>query len=314
MKALFREMGESCRTFVQGRDDVIALVLTALSDGHVLLEDHPGSGKTTLAKALGDTIVDDRPDDEIVTFRRIQFTPDLLPSDVTGEQLFDPERALHLPARARLRQRRAGRRNQPHQPKVQAALLEAMAEKQVTVDNETHRLEAFVVINPLDLAGTYPLPRAQLDRFLFKIKMKHLSRESELAVLDKWKGAALPCKSEWSRLPCCSRPVIWPWRRSRSLREFTNAWSIWPWRCNTIAAFAWELRLAALLVQAIPALPILGRSSTVAITSRRRMSNRSRFRCFVIAWNWRPRTDAEEIVTECVDAVVEEQTSRTLSR
>src|ERR1700740_1687336 len=79
------------RANVMGRDDVIELVLVALfSDGHVLLEDYPGSGKTTLAKALGDAIIDDRPDDDIVTFRRIQFTPDLLPSDVTGTTIFDP--------------------------------------------------------------------------------------------------------------------------------------------------------------------------------------------------------------------------------
>jgi MoxR-like ATPase len=169
-------------------------VLTALlADGHVLLEDHPGSGKTTLAKALGSAIVRE-PGSEIASFRRVQFTPDLLPSDVTGVTMFDPESRTfsfrHGPVFANVVLADEINRTSP---KVQAALLEAMAEKQVTIDNQTHKLDdLFFVLatqNPLDLAGTYPLPRAQLDRFLFKIKMAHLSREAELDVLNKWKGA-----------------------------------------------------------------------------------------------------------------------------
>src|SRR5947207_11576176 len=85
-------MGARCRAMVQGRDDVIALVLTALfADGHVLLEDHPGSGKTTLANALGQCIVRPPQDNRLAPFRRVQFTPDLLPSDVTGVTMFDPQ-------------------------------------------------------------------------------------------------------------------------------------------------------------------------------------------------------------------------------
>ena len=194
VRNLFRALGTCCRTMVQGRDDVIALVLTAvLADGHVLLEDHPGSGKTTLAKALGNSIVREQ-GDEVASFRRIQFTPDLLPSDVTGVTMFDPETSSFTfrrgPVFANIVLADEINRTSP---KVQAALLEAMAEKQVTVDNQTHRLEELFFVlatqNPLDLAGTYPLPRAQLDRFLFKIKMTHLSRDGELAVLRKWKGA-----------------------------------------------------------------------------------------------------------------------------
>lgn len=182
------------QTAVRGRDQVIdLLVIALLADGHMLLEDYPGSGKTTLAKALGDCIIDDKPDDDISTFRRIQFTPDLLPSDVTGTTIFDPNtnkfffRAGPIFAHVVL----ADEINRTS-PKVQSAMLEAMAEKQTTVDNRTRKLdELFFVIatqNPLDLAGTFPLPSAQLDRFLFKVKMHHIHREAELEVLASYKA------------------------------------------------------------------------------------------------------------------------------
>ncbi len=178
---------------VRGRDEVIEMIIVAmLADGHVLLEDYPGSGKTTLAKALGDCIVDDRPDDDIVAFRRIQFTPDLLPSDVTGTTIFDPNtnRFFYRPGPIFAHIVLADEINRTS-PKVQSAMLEAMAEKQVTVDNRTRKLDPlFLVIatqNPLDLAGTFPLPSAQLDRFLFKIKMKHIPRDAELEVLASYK-------------------------------------------------------------------------------------------------------------------------------
>jgi MoxR-like ATPase len=177
------------RAAVKGRDDVIELVLIALlADGHILLEDYPGSGKTLLAKTLGDSILDDKPDDDIPGFRRIQFTPDLLPSDVTGVTVFDTSTNTFTFRRGPVFAYvvLADEINRTS-PKVQSALLEAMAEKQVTVDNTTHKLDdLFFVIatqNPLDLAGTYPLPVAQLDRFLFKVRMHNVSREAELDVL-----------------------------------------------------------------------------------------------------------------------------------
>jgi MoxR-like ATPase len=187
-----RRLFDRMRAQVRGRDDVIELVIGAiLSDGHILLEDFPGSGKTTLAKALGESIVDDRPEAErgyIEAFRRIQFTPDLLPSDVTGTTVFEPQTGSFTfrPGPIFAHVVLADEINRTS-PKVQAAMLEGMAEKQVTVDNKTRRLDdLFFVIatqNPLDLAGTYPLPVAQLDRFLFKIRMIHIDRESEIDVL-----------------------------------------------------------------------------------------------------------------------------------
>jgi MoxR-like ATPase len=169
------------------------IIIAILADGHVLLEDYPGSGKTTLAKALGDAVIDDQPEDNIVTIRRIQFTPDLLPSDVTGTTVFDPNtnKFFYRPGPVFAHIVLADEINRTS-PKVQSALLEAMAEKQVTVDNTTHKLDdLFFVIatqNPLDLAGTFPLPSAQLDRFLFKIRMTHIARDAELEVLASLKS------------------------------------------------------------------------------------------------------------------------------
>ena len=190
--AVARRIFDRVRLAVRGRDPVIELVLVSLlSDGHVLLEDFPGSGKTTLAKSLGEAIFDDRSAEArgtIESFRRIQFTPDLLPSDVTGTTVFEPKTGSFTfrPGPVFAHVVLADEINRPS-PKVQSAMLEAMAEKQVTVDNTTRALdELFFVIatqNPLDLAGTYPLPTPQLDRFLFKIRMTHISRSHELEVL-----------------------------------------------------------------------------------------------------------------------------------
>ncbi len=179
---------------VLGRDDVIELAIIALiADGHILLEDFPGSGKTTLAKALGEAIVNSSTSDEsIVPFRRIQFTPDLLPSDVTGVPVFDSNsNAFHFRHGPLFAHVVLADEINRTSPKVQSAMLEAMGEKQVTVDNVTYALDdLFFVIatqNPLDLVGTYPLPTPQLDRFLFKITMDHIDRDSELDVLDTYK-------------------------------------------------------------------------------------------------------------------------------
>jgi MoxR-like ATPase len=186
---VYSRLKNRLRRAVKGRDDVIELVLIAmLADGHVLLEDYPGSGKTTLAKTLGDSIVDDIPDDEIAAYRRIQFTPDLLPSDITGVSVFDADTSTFTFRRGPIFAYVVlGDEINRTSPKVQSAMLEAMAEKQVTVDNVSFKLNDFFFVlatqNPQDLAGTYPLPVAQLDRFLFKVRMEYIDRESEIDVL-----------------------------------------------------------------------------------------------------------------------------------
>lgn len=205
------------RAAIRGRDDIIDLVLTALlADGHVLLEDFPGSGKTTLARALGESVREDVEVEGIAPFRRIQFTPDLLPSDITGTNVFDVEangftfRRGPVFAHVVL----ADEINRTS-PKVQAALLEAMGEKQVTVDDTTHSLDSlFFVIatqNPLDLAGTYPLPTPQLDRFLFKLVMTHIAPEAELEVLDQYPTPSLEHAGE---LPQVTRSEVLAARRA----------------------------------------------------------------------------------------------------
>ena len=183
----------SVKKQVIGRDDVIDLTVIALiASGHVLLEDFPGSGKTTLAKALGEAIKSKQSKEEaFAAFRRIQFTPDLLPSDVTGVPVFDSNsNAFHFRRGPLFAHIVLADEINRTSPKVQSAMLEAMGEKQITVDNTTYELdELFFVIatqNPLDMVGTYPLPTPQLDRFLFKITMEHIDRDSEMSVLETY--------------------------------------------------------------------------------------------------------------------------------
>jgi MoxR-like ATPase len=196
-RATLEQLTRRARAVVVGRDDVIELVLIALvADGHVLLEDYPGSGKTTLARCLGESLRTGDGAAHIAAFRRIQFTPDLLPSDVTGTSVFelDKNHFTFRPGPIFAHIVLADEINRTS-PKVQSAMLEAMAEKQVTVDNDTHKLDdLFFVIatqNPLDVMGTYPLPTPQLDRFLFKIEMKHIERDAELEVLAHYPKTSL---------------------------------------------------------------------------------------------------------------------------
>jgi MoxR-like ATPase len=154
-----------------------------LADGHVLLDDLPGVAKTLMARSLS-----------IVTglsFSRVQFTPDLLPADITGAMVLDPaSRALEFRAGPLFANLVLADEVNRAPAKTQAALLEAMQERQVTADGVAHVLpRPFVVVatqNPIELEGTYPLPEAQLDRFLFNVKLDHLGTEEELAVLARF--------------------------------------------------------------------------------------------------------------------------------
>ena len=167
-----------------GKREVIELTLVALlCEGHILIEDVPGTGKTTLAKAIARSLG--------CSFQRIQFTPDLLPSDVTGIYFFNQKsqefefRAGPIMAQVVL----ADEINRAT-PRTQAALLEAMQERQVSVDLETKALpRPFLVLatqNPIELEGTFPLPEAQVDRFLMKIKLGYPSEEDENKILLRY--------------------------------------------------------------------------------------------------------------------------------
>ncbi len=178
----FQTVTNNIERVIQGKKSTIELVVASLiAEGHVLIEDVPGVGKTLLAKSLARSID--------CTFQRIQFTPDLLPSDVTGVSVWDRElgtfRFRPGPVFANVL---LGDEINRASPKTQAALLEAMEERQVTVDAETRYLDPpFIVIatqNPIEHEGTYPLPEAQLDRFMMRVIMGYPDREKELEMLE----------------------------------------------------------------------------------------------------------------------------------
>ncbi|MEM9081940.1 MAG: MoxR family ATPase [Verrucomicrobiota bacterium] len=180
--ATLHKLEDSLATVIRGQTTALRQVLACLvSGGHLLLEDYPGTGKTTLAKALAQSISG-------MNFRRLQFTPDLLPSDVLGVSIFDPSKSefkFH-PGPIFTDLLLADEINRAS-PRTQSALLEAMAEGQTTIEGTHHDLgELFFVVatqNPVEFRGTYPLPEAQMDRFAMQCDLGYLPVEIEVALL-----------------------------------------------------------------------------------------------------------------------------------
>lgn len=180
-----RRIRENIQKVIVGKDEVIDLGLVAvLCEGHILLEDVPGIGKTTLARAISSSLG--------CTFKRIQFTPDLLPSDVTGLNWFNQKNQefVFRPGPIISQVVLADEINRAT-PRTQSALLEAMQERQITIDGVTHILpRPFLVLatqNPVELEGTFPLPEAQVDRFLLRIVIGYPSEKEENDILDRFK-------------------------------------------------------------------------------------------------------------------------------
>jgi MoxR-like ATPase len=182
VQLLAERVVENVEKVIFGKHEVVQLTLTALlSDGHLLIEDVPGVGKTMLARSLATSIGG--------RFQRIQFTPDMLPSDVTGVSIYN-QKTLEFEFRPGPIMAQIVLTDEINRatPKTQSALLEAMEERQITVDGVTHFLDRpFLVMatqNPIEYEGTFPLPEAQLDRFLMRISLGYPDAEEEIDILD----------------------------------------------------------------------------------------------------------------------------------
>ncbi len=182
LAANFDKIRENIQRVIEGKPEAVRLALIALlAEGHVLIEDVPGVGKTMLAKALARSID--------CSVRRIQFTPDLLPSDVTGVSVYSQERGdFEFKPGAIFANIVVGDEINRASPKTQAALLESMEERQVTMDGVTYQLGVpFMVIatqNPIEHEGTYPLPEAQRDRFMLQLAIGYPTRQAEVDILN----------------------------------------------------------------------------------------------------------------------------------
>lgn len=192
-RPLVYALQQNIRRVVVGKDNAIELLLIALlCKGHVLIEDVPGVGKTTLASALAKSLQ--------CSFRRIQFTPDVTPSDVTGFSMMNLKTGeMEFKEGAVMSHIVLADEINRTSPKTQSSLLEVMEEGQVTVDGVTHHLpRPFMVLatqNPVDFVGTYPLPEAQMDRFFLRLSIGYPSVEEEMDVLERYTGQVKPMET-----------------------------------------------------------------------------------------------------------------------
>jgi MoxR-like ATPase len=191
--ANIQKLTDNIETVIKGKRTQIQFVLTALlAKGHILMEDNPGTGKTVMAKTLAQSISNTK-DNHGVSFKRIQFTPDLLPMDLIGSHIFDDIKKEFIFKKGPLfcNFLLADEINRAS-PKVQSALLECMAEHQITIGETTYPLEKlFFTIatqNPIETEGTYPLPTAQLDRFFIKIHFGYVDEATELEIYKDYLG------------------------------------------------------------------------------------------------------------------------------
>jgi len=197
---IYQKIAANLETVITGQAGAIRKLLAAFAcGGHVLLEDLPGTGKTTLAKTLAQSLQ--------LAFQRIQFTPDLLPSDILGVSIFDPsEHSFRFHKGPVFTEILLADEINRASPRVQSALLEAMGEKQVSIDGEQYSLSAlFFVIatqNPIEFHGTYPLPEAQMDRFGMCFSLGYVSAEAEVAILTAQQHACETIK------PCATQEEV----------------------------------------------------------------------------------------------------------
>ncbi len=186
---IFNKLKGEISKVIVGYDDIIEQVLIALfSGGHILLEGLPGLGKTLMVKTLAEALD--------LTFSRIQFTPDLMPSDIIGTNVMEQDRTFRFQPGPIFAQIVLADEINRATPKTQSALLEAMQEHSVTVSGTIHRLkEPFFVMatqNPIEMEGTYPLPEAQLDRFFFKLKLGFPNKEELIDIIDRTTNPQIP--------------------------------------------------------------------------------------------------------------------------